>query len=82
MKETIKIHYEHTDTFGGVANYCWVKRGIIELPVNSSDIVIVRAVKKELGMTGVRCNRIWAHGDNITLKPRRICQIIFITFQE
>jgi len=24
--------YEYTDTYGGEANYCWVKRGVISVP--------------------------------------------------
>ena len=24
--------YEYTDTFGGDANYCWVKRGVVSVP--------------------------------------------------
>ena len=24
--------YEYTDTFGGEANYCWVKRGTVSVP--------------------------------------------------
>lgn len=78
---TIKVNYEHTDTFGSEANYSWVKRGTIELPESSSDKAIVRAVKKELGMTGVKCNRVWSY-DGISFKPRGICQIVFITFGE
>lgn len=27
-----KYSYEHTDTFGGEANYTWVKRGTVTMP--------------------------------------------------
>ena len=27
-----KFKYEYTDTFGGEANYCWVKRGVVSVP--------------------------------------------------
>jgi hypothetical protein len=27
-----KYTYEYTDTFGGEANYCWVKRGVVSVP--------------------------------------------------
>lgn len=27
-----KYQFEYTDTFGGEANYCWVKRGIVSVP--------------------------------------------------
>ncbi len=73
----ITINYEHTDTFGGEANYSWVKRGEIEMPDNASDIQIVRKVKRILGMTGVKCNREDWSGQ-IVLRPRGVCQVIFI----
>lgn len=77
----MRVNYEHTDTFGGEANYSWVNRGSIDLPDNASDLSISRAVKKVLGMSGVKCDRD-SYGDMIVLKPRRICQVIFITFGE
>ena len=76
----MQVHFEHTDTFGGEANYSWVNRGTLTLPDNASDLTIVRAVKKELGLSGVKCDREDWQG-MIVLRPRRICQIIFITFE-
>ncbi len=70
----LTIKYEHTDTFGGEANYSWVTRGEVEFK-NERDIV--RQVKKALGMSGVKCDREEWSG-MIVLKPRGICQIIFI----
>ena len=42
------IHYEITDTYGGKANYSWVKRGKIECKPGEdySDLAAVRRVKK------------------------------------
>jgi hypothetical protein len=77
----MRVLYEHTDTFGGEPNYCWVDRGEIILEDNASDAQIVREVKKRIGMSGVKCDRLWSY-DGITLKPRRVCQIIFINFGE
>ena len=78
----MQVHFEHTDTFGGEANYSWVNRGTLTLPDNASDLTIVRAVKKELGLSGVKCDRDkYLGNDDIVLRPRRICQIIFITFE-
>jgi len=75
----MKVHIEHTDTFGGEANYCWVHREDLELPDTANDRAIVRACKKAIGMTGVKCNREdWQ--DIICLRPRGVCQVIFITF--
>lgn len=66
-------NYEYTDTFGGLANYCWVHRGKI---LTNKDPV--SKVKKELGLTGVRCTRS-DYGDMIELRPRNSNTIIFIT---
>ena len=77
----MKIQIEHTDTFGGEANYCWVNRETIELDNNATDRQIVIAAKKVLGMTGVKCRKEdWS--DTLVLRPIGIHQIIFITFEE
>ena len=74
---SMEIRYEHTDTFGGQANYSWAKRGTIKLPKNVSDLKIVRDVKKALGLTGIPCHRENWSG-TIVLRPKGICQIVFI----
>lgn len=73
----MKIKFEHTDTFGRDANYSWVKRGEVDVPDKATDLQIVRAVKLALGMNGVKCDKEEWNG-MIVLRPRRICQIIFI----
>jgi hypothetical protein len=73
----MKIKIEHTDTFGGDANYSWVNREEIEVPNNLSDLAIVRRAKKELGYSNHRCNRSdW--GGTIVLDPVGECTRIFI----
>lgn len=70
---------EHTDTFGGEANYCWAKRW--NLNRNLSDLALVRLAKQLTGLTGHPCRREdW--GDTIALYPRGICQVIFIGYAE
>ena len=75
------IQYEYTDTFGGEANYSWVKRGTIETKPGEefSDLVAVRRVKKALGLSGVRC-KVYSDADSITLYPCGSCTVVFITF--
>lgn len=70
---------EHTDTFAREANYSWVTRKVIQCPENASDRQIVKKAKEALGMTGVKCDREIL-GDEIILRPRGICQIIFINW--
>ena len=56
--------YEYTDTFGGEANYCWVRRGSVMVPElthydaesNRRQMVqVVRKVKSALSLSGVPC---------------------------
>lgn len=65
---------EYTDTFGGEANYCWVTRLKVEAV---SPLAAVRRVKRELGISGVRCRRE-DYGDSIALYPYGFCSVIFI----
>lgn len=76
------IHFEHTDTFGGEANYCWVRRHT--LPEGDyTDRQLVRAAKRFAGFTGLRCE-VENYGDMIRITPTgrgRILQTVFITFE-
>ena len=73
-----KYNYEQTDTFGGDPNYSWVRRGEVE---SKSMLGAVRKVRKELGLNGIRCKRE-DFGDMISLRPRGVCEIVFINFAE
>ena len=66
-----------TDTFGGEANYAWVRRASITVPAGASDRAIVRRAKAALGMTGDRC-RSYCHGDLWELRPYGVCAVAFI----
>lgn len=78
---TTQIAYEMTDTFGGEANYSWVRRGAITLKQGEevTDLAAVRRVKKALGIAGVRC-LTQISGDTIALYPLNSCRVVFITF--
>lgn len=75
------IEWEMTDTFGGEANYCWVKRGTIEATDDISNLAIMRRIKKEIGWNGYRC-AVDNFGDMLAIRPAGICQVCFITFGE
>ena len=83
--KTEAIPFEMTDTFGGEANYSWVRRGTVQVrergqhgePWALYERRIVRAVKAELGLTGVRCKRE-DYGDQIVLRPVGACVVVFI----
>ena len=75
------IEWEMTDTFGGEANYCWVKRGTIETTDDISNLAIMRRIKKEIGWNGYRC-AVDNFGNTLAIRPAGICQVCFITFGE
>lgn len=70
----MKATAEYTDTYGGEANYSWCNRCAVE---GDSDLSIVRKVKAEFGLTGVRCRREHL-GDEIWLYPANMCRVVFI----
>ena len=75
----MQVQFELTDLFSGQANYSWVKRGTIDVPENATDTYIMRKVKRELDITGIRCrvNRI---GDTWEFRPSGSLCIGFVSF--
>lgn len=74
---------EHTDTFGGEANYCWLNT--LELSDKLAKSTIIRKAKEFAGFKGW-C-RTWTSdmGDFIEIRPTKssgIPQIAFITWEE
>lgn len=74
----LSIQIEVTDTYGGEANYSWVRRHTVELTWKSktSRRAIVRAVKRATGYSGVPCRSEY-FGDCGSLYPRGACIVIF-----
>lgn len=79
MTTYLVVQIEITDTYGGDANYSWVRRSKIEGMEGKSDLAIVKAVKKQIGWSGIRC-RVERYGDLIRLSPFRDAVTCFITF--
>ena len=75
------IHWEVTDTFGGEANYSWVKRGKVECKPGEdySDLAAVRRAKRSAGWENIRC-KTENYGDMIVLRPYGMCAVMFINF--
>lgn len=73
----MQVEYQHTDTFSGEANYCWVNRGTLDVPEDASDALIMRRVKKALGLNGVR-GRTEDWQGQLVFRPYGICQIVFV----
>jgi hypothetical protein len=88
---------EYTDTFGGEANYCWVKRASVTMPelthygydggtnyVKANRVFkreLMRQAKAKVGLTGVRGVK-HDHGDMIEFRPYGFCTVLFITYSE
>jgi len=75
--ETYQVEVELTDTYGGEANYCWVRRATLTLPVGISNRAIMRRAKAAVGITGMRGEAI-NYGDTIDFRPYRACLVMFI----
>jgi hypothetical protein len=72
---------EYTDTFGGEANYSWVRREQIEAPENATRALIIRRAKVALGLSGTRgVTTDW--GDGYEFRPHGRCTVMFVTFLE
>lgn len=72
---------EYTDTFGGEANYSWVKRASIEFGDDPSDVALMRRAKAALGLSGVP-GRTFKHGDMMEFRPYGMCCVLFVTYRE
>ena len=77
--DPMKLSCELTDTFGGEANYSWVRRADLDLPDTATPRQQITAAKAALGLTGCRCVKSDL-GDLIELRPSGSCTVAFITF--
>ena len=88
---------ELTDTFGGEANYCWVRRASVTMPelthygydgsqgyAKANRVFnreLMRKAKAEMGLTGAR--GVTSHyGDSIEFRPYGACVVMFITWAD
>jgi hypothetical protein len=75
---------EVTDTFGGEANYSWVRRLRMESREGESNRSIVRRAKALEGWNGMRCETE-NYGDSFTLRPvgrSAPCWVMFINWDD
>jgi len=86
---------EYTDTFGGDANYCWLKRAKIHMPELTHygydggtnygkanrifERELMRKAKAAMGLTGVRGKKE-SYGDSIVFRPYGYNTILFINY--
>jgi hypothetical protein len=90
----MQYRIEYTDTFGGEANYCWVKRMTITMPelmhygydgatnyTKANKVYqreLMKRAKAAVGLTGAR-GRVESYGDMIDFRPYRCATVMFIT---
>ena len=88
---------EITDTFGGEANYSWVKRETLTMPElthygydGSSNYTkankayrrqLVRKAKAIAGWTGWPCT-VEDWGDTLRIEPRGACMVAFVEWKD
>lgn len=88
---------EFTDTFGGEANYSWVRREVVTMPETTHygydgatnyakankafERELMRRAKAAVGLTGVR-GKVERSGGMIEFRPYRSATVLFVTFKE
>ncbi len=88
------FNIEYTDTFGGEANYCWVKRATVTMPDLTHygydgaanygrtnrifNRELMRRAKAAVGLTGVR-GKSYSDGMGIEFRPYGLCTVLFVT---
>jgi hypothetical protein len=79
---TQTIRAEYYDTLGSGAiregNYSWCERVEFSIAENTTERQVVMMAKRELGLTGVICDRSADTGSCIILHPRSSCTAISI----
>ena len=74
----LRYQLEHTDTFGGDANYSWVNREEISINASYSGPWVVRKAKEAMGLTGMQGVTV-DYGDTIRVDFPNDNQVLFIT---
>ncbi len=77
ISDNCNFTVELTDTFGGEANYSWVKRKTFEAPRTISDRALVRRAKALIGLQGRHIKSDL--GETIELRFAGQCIVCFIT---
>ena len=76
----VKFTVEYTDTFGGEANYCWVKRDSFILEADCKDKDVKSFAKDLMGLKGVR-GRWEDYGDSYSFRPYRSNTVLFVNVE-
>jgi hypothetical protein len=77
IEEAEGYQAEYTDTYGGQANYCWVKRAVVQ---GENLFQALKAARKEFGLTGIKGDITGSFGDAIWWKPRGRNTILMVSW--
>ena len=72
-----KFTVTYTDTFGGEANYSWVKRTTMVVKPYKGTRWVKRCAKEVMGLKGVR-GRWEDYGDDLIFRPYGSCTVMFV----
>jgi hypothetical protein len=72
---------EVTDTFGGEANYSWVRRYEMDAHRGECQASIMRRAKAIAGYSGVR-GRTSPMGEGFEFRPYRVLHVMFVTWRD
>lgn len=77
----MRFTVEYTDTFGGEANYSWLRTKELRFDKEPTNLMLVRKAKLEMGLSGVRgkTNNL---GDIIEFRPYGMNTVMFITYRQ
>lgn len=75
----MKFRIELTDTFGGNANYSWVRHANFDAPSDASNKLLVRRAKKALDISDLK-HKTSQLGETIELRFPGVCIIGFIDY--
>lgn len=83
LETRVTFEVEVTDTFGGEANYCWVRRYTVGLNGIQAQrqSTVMRHAKRAAGYTGIR-GVTRDIGDCFEFRPYGACIVMFVTERE
>ena len=73
-----KFEIEVTDTFGGQANYAWVRRATVDLPARVTNRALIKAVRQLAGWPVTVRATVSTMGDGWEVRPRGLNQVAFV----
>lgn len=75
----MKVRFELTDTFGGEANYSWVRREELKLPDGTGEALVNQLAREWAGWRGRRTTTELSN-DTTIIRPRGLLQVLFVTW--